>query len=450
MALQMLRTVKSSRSLSGLLSIFGLTLPLERLCRNVILRQSRRISPFVTYGLVEILRFAQNDAAGSLGRYDTVYDGRGKSLPRTRSGAEGERRFLLVAALISVFLLAPGFTYQLALPGRTLTFPADHYSHPDFKTEWWYYTGHLQSESGKRYGYQVTFFRFGLRDRQKNSQKQPPLFTELYMAHFALSDIAAKKFVFRERINRGYHNKAGAATDRYLVWNEEWKVEGDGKKHSIEVNDRETKLRLSLVSLKAPVLHGQNGLSQKGEGEGRASYYYSLTRMETEGEIAVAGKREKVRGLSWMDHEFGSNQLREDQVGWDWFSIRLDNQTELMLYLIRRKDGSPDPYSSGTLIRADGTTRHLTLQDFRIEVLDRWKSPKSGGDYPMKWKVTIPTEAVELEIRPEFPDQELITSRSTRVTYWEGAAQISGTVRQKPVNGTGYVEMTGYAGKINV
>ena len=148
------------------------------------------------------------------------------------------------------------------------------------------------------------------------------------MAHFAVSDIDRKKFIFRERINRGYQGKAGAATDRYLVWNEDWKVEGDLKNHLIQVDDRGTKLSLRLSSLKAPVLHGQNGLSQKGEGEGRASYYYSLTRMKTEGEITINDKTEKVRGLSWMDHEFGSNQLREDQVGWDWFSLQLDNQTE--------------------------------------------------------------------------------------------------------------------------
>jgi predicted secreted hydrolase len=357
--------------------------------------------------------------------------GRGESLPRTRSGGEG------------------GFTYQLALPGRKLIFPADHYSHPDFKTEWWYYTGHLETESGKKYGYQVTFFRFGVRDRQKEA-KEKPLFTELYMAHFALSDIAAKKFVFRERINRGYGDKAGAATDRYLVWNEDWKVEGDARNHSIDVKDRETQLRLTVKSQKPPVLHGQNGLSQKGEGEGRASYYYSLTRMQTDGELTIAGKKEKVRGLTWMDHEFGSNQLREDQVGWDWFSIQLDNQTELMLYLIRRKDGTPDPYSSGTLVKADGTTKHLALRDFQIEVLDRWKSRKSGANYPMKWTVTIPTEKIELEITPAFVDQELVTNRSTRVTYWEGAATIRGTIRNQPITGHGYVEMTGYAGKLTL
>ena len=345
--------------------------------------------------------------------------------------------------------LASPFTYQLALPGRKLSFPADHYSHPDFKTEWWYYTGHLATESGKRYGYQVTFFRFGVRDRQKE-MKEKPLFTELYMAHFALSDIASKKFIYRERINRGYGDKAGAATNRYRVWNEDWRVDGDDKEHRIYAGDRGATLRLALTSLKPPALHGQNGLSQKGEGEGRASYYYSLTRMQTEGELTIDGRKEKVRGLSWMDHEFGSNQLRDDQVGWDWFSIQLDNQSELMLYLMRRKDGSVDPYSSGTLVSANGATKHLAVKDFRIEILDRWKSAKSGANYPTKWKVSIPSEEIELEILPAFADQELITNRSTRVTYWEGAVHIIGKFRQTPIKGAGYVEMTGYAGKLNI
>ena len=342
---------------------------------------------------------------------------------------------------------ASEFTYKLALPGRDLSFPADHYSHPDFKTEWWYYTGHLESESGKGYGYQVTFFRFGVRDRQ-NELKEKPLFTELYMAHFALSDLATKKFIYRERINRGYGEKAGAATDRYLVWNEDWRVEGDDKHHRIYVNDRGTILQLSLSSMKPPVLHGQNGLSQKAEGEGRASYYYSLTRMQADGDLTVDGTKQKVRGLSWMDHEFGSNQLADNQVGWDWLSIQLDNKTEVMLYLMRRKDGSVDPYSSGTLVSAGGTTRHLALNEFRIEVLGHWKSPKSGANYPMKWKITIPSEEIELEIAPAFPDQELITNRSTRVTYWEGAVSVNGRSRKAPLKGTGYVEMTGYAGKL--
>lgn len=356
----------------------------------------------------------------------------------------------ITGGLIVLFLFACSFTYKLALPGRKLTFPEDHFSHPDFKTEWWYYTGHLESAGGKKYGYQVTFFRFGLRDRQNDNKANPPLFTELYMAHFALSDKQAKKFFFRERANRGFERKAGATVDRYLVWNEDWKVEGKGENHFIEVRDRDIALKLKLSSLKPPVLHGQNGLSQKGEGEGRASYYYSLTRLKTEGQLQIAGKEEKVSGLSWMDHEFGSNQLGEDQVGWDWFSLQLENQTELMFYLIRRKDGSPDAYSSGTVVYPDGATRHLKLQDFLIEPQGKWKSPNSDGAYPMGWKVLVPSEGIALEILPSFPGQELVTRKSTRVTYWEGAVEVRGTFRKKPVQGLGYVEMTGYAGRLKI
>jgi predicted secreted hydrolase len=151
-----------------------------------------------------------------------------------------------------------------------------------------------------------------------------------------------------------------------------------------------------------------------------------------------------------MDHEFGTNQLGEYQVGWDWFSIQLENNTEIMLYLIRTKDGSVDPYSSGTLIYPDGTQRHLALSEFRVEVLERWKSPKSGGNYPIRWKVQIPAEQIDLKIVPFFAEQELDTRKSTQVTYWEGAARVTGFYRAKPVRGQGYVEMTGYGGKLRV
>lgn len=352
-------------------------------------------------------------------------------------------------AVILLWLITTGFTYQPALPGRTLTFPADHFSHPDFKTEWWYYTGHLAADSGKRYGYQVTFFRFGLRDRQV-AAKTAPLFSDLYMAHFALSDFAAKKFTFRERSQRGYGEKAGAATDRLLVWNGDWKVSGDGVNQTIQASDRGTYLRLDLQALKPLVLHGQNGLSQKGDGAGRASYYYSLTRMGSSGELNLNGKRERLRGLTWMDHEFGSNQLRDDQVGWDWFSLQLDDNSELMLYLMRRKDGSMDRHSSATWVGADGAVKTLSLKDYRIDVLDRWKSPVSGANYPIKWRVTVPAAAIDLEVVPAFAEQELITNRSTRVTYWEGAVAVRGSARGKAVSGQGYVEMTGYAGKLTI
>jgi len=360
------------------------------------------------------------------------------------------RKVGLVVVLAVIYFLVSAFVYQSALPGRRIAFPRDHASHPEFKTEWWYYTGHLETEDGQSYGYQVTFFRYGLRDREQDDSNQPPLFTDLYLAHFALSDKRGKSFFFSERANRGYGGKAGATTNRYLVWNEDWRVEGKGDNHLIAVRDRDKALKLELVPLKAPVLHGVDGLSQKGEGKGRASYYYSLTRLKTEGELTVAGKRMRVRGLSWMDHEFGSNQLGEDQVGWDWFSLQLDNQTEIMLYQLRRKDGSRDPYSSGTVTYQNGSTRQIKRAEFQIEVLERWKSSKSGGDYPMKWKVTIPAEGLQLEIVPVFPGQELDTRKSTQVTYWEGTVEIRGTRGKTPVQGRGYVEMTGYAGKLKV
>jgi predicted secreted hydrolase len=377
--------------------------------------------------------------------------------------------------ILALGLIASSFAYQLAVPGRALKFPQDHFSHPDFKTEWWYYTGHFQTESGKSYGYQVTFFRFGLRDRQNEEKSQSrfesphrgelalrgpqgresirtvePLFSDLYMAHFALSDKKEKKFRVAERANRGYGEKAGAAADRYLVWNEDWKVEAQGGSHVVEVADKDVKLKLRLTPAKPPVLHGDKGLSQKAEGKGRASYYFSFTRLKTDGELEIAGKSEKLRGQSWMDHEFGSNQLAEDQLGWDWFSIQLDNNTELMLYLMRRKDGSIDPYSSGTLVYSTGAVRHLALRDFQVQAREKWKSPRSGGNYPMRWKVAIPSEGIELEIVPFFPDQELDTRKSTKVTYWEGSVQVRGTFQKKPVEGLGYVEMTGYAGKLRV
>jgi predicted secreted hydrolase len=352
------------------------------------------------------------------------------------------------AAFAVLWLLSSSFAYQLALPGRKIVFPRDHFSHPEFKTEWWYYTGHFATDSGKSYGYQVTFFRFGLKDRQ--SGDQPPLFTDLYMAHFALSDKQEKKFRVAERANRGYGDKAGAAVDRLLVWNEDWKLEGRGEAHVIEVKDKDVALKIRLTPAKPPVLHGDNGLSQKAEGAGRASYYYSLTRLATEGEIEIAGRKETLRGQSWMDHEFGSNQLAQDQLGWDWFSLQLDDKSELMLYVMRRKDGSIDPYSSGTQVDADGKTRHLALADFKIEAVNKWKSPTSGAVYPMGWKVSVPSANLALEIAPFFPAQELDTKKSTKVTYWEGSVSLHGTIKGQSVQGLGYVEMTGYAGKLKV
>ncbi len=333
--------------------------------------------------------------------------------------------------------------FERALPGRTFSFPQDHYSHPQFQTEWWYYTGHVRSQDGRSFGYQLTFFRAGLR-RERSSQSKWAL-KNLYFAHFALTDEDERTFTFREKISRGALGQAGAATDGLHVWVEDWILRGDGADHLLEANDPSMAIRLRLTPLKHPIINGINGVSQKAEGKGYASHYYSMTRMKTHGELTIKGKTLTVKGISWMDHEFGSSQLQSYQVGWDWFSIQMENYTELMLYVIRHRDGKPDPYSSGTLTYPDGTSRHVRLEEFDIQVLETWRSKTTGARYPARWRIRVPRWNIDLTVTPTVADQELITQESTRVTYWEGSVRIDGRYEGRPVSGVGYVEMTGYA-----
>jgi len=347
--------------------------------------------------------------------------------------------------------------FKRALPGRTFSFPQDHFSHPDFKTEWWYYSGHLQSLDRNKgdYGYQFTFFRTGLK-RGTGHMKSKWSIQDLYFAHLALTDESEKGFEYREKISRGSLGEAGAhpypSDGRpFRVWVEDWSIEGKGpatqamRDHILKGGDSRFGLELTLTPEKEPVIHGHDGISQKAEGEGFASHYYSITRLKTSGRILLKGQPVPVRGTSWMDHEFGSNQLQEHQVGWDWFSLQLENGMDLMFYQIRNKDGTPDPSSSGTIIYADGAHQHLPLKDFQIEVLKKWKSRKSGAQYPSAWKVRVPSHAMELLLVPTVENQELITEASTRVTYWEGSVRAEGKIRGVPVRGRGYVELTGYA-----
>ncbi len=353
----------------------------------------------------------------------------------------------ILAFLMSWRLMcAPGVEpaeFRLALPGYTFSFPRDHYSHDDFRTEWWYYTGHLRAASGEAYGYQVTFFRSGVAEARANPSRWAA--KNLYLAHFAISDIPGKSFRYFERVNRAGLGQAGASGREFHVWIGDWEVTGDGTTQRLRAKEDGFAVDLRLVSQKPPVIHGENGISQKGEGRGHASHYYSLTRLTTEGTLAVRGKSLPVSGLSWMDHEFGSTQLYPDQVGWDWFSLQFDDGTDLMLYLIRKANGRPDAYSAGTFVGADGRTVGLKQADFTVEVLDRWKSPRGKGSYPMKWRLRIPTIGLDVMVTPAFPDQELDTTKSTRVIYWEGATSAEGTTQGRRLRGHGYVEMTGYA-----
>ncbi|MGE0042763.1 MAG: lipocalin-like domain-containing protein [Vicinamibacterales bacterium] len=336
--------------------------------------------------------------------------------------------------------------WKEAAPGYEYAFPRDHASHPDYKIEWWYYTGNLAAEDGRRFGYQVTFFRVGVDKAPGNPSRWAV--RDLFMTHLAVTDISDGTYAFRERLNRAGPGIAGADTARYHVWNEDWSagLDADGR-HVLAATEDGLGVELTLDEGKAPVIHGRDGISQKGAQAGNASHYYSLTRMPTTGTVIVDGARVAVTGTSWMDHEFGTSFLEPDQQGWDWISAQLGDGSELMIYQLRRGDGSVDPRSSGTFVAPDGRVRRFTRDAFRLTPLGReFRSPTSGATYPIAWRVELPAEGLDMEVAAALDDQELTTPASTGVTYWEGAVTIRGTRAGRPVTGRGYLEMTGYGG----
>lgn len=328
-------------------------------------------------------------------------------------------------------------------------FPKDHGSHPEFRTEWWYFTGNLTDSSKNRFGYQLTFFRQGVLYKA-NDPNHPWAIRDVYLAHFALTDVSLNQFWFADRASRQGPGFAGAAEDGMHVWLLNWMARMEGNRIKIEARHQGMELSLDLVPQKPLVFHGKTGLSQKGPLEGQASYYVSYTNMATEGWIKTPQSPSiiSVKGTSWFDHEFGSNQLAPGQVGWDWFSLHLSDGQELMVYFLRRKDGSMEPSSSGTLVKPSGHTLHLKLSDINLEVLDYWKSPKSGGRYPSRWRMKVPSAGIELELTSLVASQELLTEGSTGVIYWEGAVAGKGTSGGRPITCEGYVELTGYAGSL--
>lgn len=339
--------------------------------------------------------------------------------------------------------------FRPAAPGHAYAFPRDHGSHPAYRTEWWYHTGHLFDAAGRhRFGYELTFFRRGIQREDSDRARSRWAIDDLYLAHFALTDIDGERFLYDEKISRAGVGKAGAVTGTLRVWIDRWSAElvsSDPAVIQLRASGDGAALDLRLTARKPPVVHGLDGISRKGQPAGRASHYYSLTRLATEGTVRLGAERVAVSGVSWMDHEFGSGGLGEQVVGWDWFSVQLDDRTELMFYLLRRRDGVPDAASSGTFVQADGRVRHLTAREVGITVLAHWVSRASGARYPSRWRIVVPDLALSLQLSPFLSNQELITNRSTRVTYWEGAVTVDGTRDDTPVAGQGYVELTGYA-----
>jgi predicted secreted hydrolase len=359
----------------------------------------------------------------------------------------------LLTALLAVHVAAesvppPPTGFRDAAPGYLFQFPRDHGSHDDFRTEWWYYTGHLTAANGRQFGYQLTFFRRGIDRESVRSNPSRWAVRHLYLAHLALSDLDRGRFRYAEKISRAGIGKAGAETGRLRVWVDRWIAEAASSgPHHLQAAGDDFSIDLVVAPEKPAVAHGKHGISRKGPESHQASHYYSLTRLATTGRISLDGETFTAGGTSWMDHEFGSGDLGTDQVGWDWFSVQLADRTELMFYLLRRADGGPDPISSGTWIAPDGGARPLSLSDVTIEALDHWTSPESGAVYPSRWKVTVPSSDLVLTLTPRLAAQELMTARSTGITYWEGAVQVSGTRGGRPIAGLGYVELTGYAGR---
>ena len=338
--------------------------------------------------------------------------------------------------------------FRSAEPGYQYRFPIDHGSHDDFRTEWWYYTGHLTAENGRRFGYQVTFFRRGIEPERVGANSSHWAIRQLYLAHVALSDLDQQRFRYAEKVSRSGLGKAGAEAGRLRVWVDRWSTEASAsppERQHLLAAAGEFSLDLTVTPEKPPVVHGERGVSRKGSAPVQSSHYYSFSRLATAGTLTVNGQRLSVQGTSWMDHEFGSGDLGDDLAGWDWFGVQLADNTELMLYQLRRADGTVAPVSSGTAVLPDGRTRHLSATDIQVDVLDHWASRASGGRYPSRWRVAVPMLELSLDIRTLLPDQELTTSRSTQVTYWEGAVEVSGHMHGAPVSGQGYVELTGYA-----
>jgi predicted secreted hydrolase len=348
------------------------------------------------------------------------------------------RRFL--AVLTASFLLS-ATEYRQAVPGYRFEFPRDHFSHPDFRTEWWYYTGNVQTGGGHAYGFELVFFRQGEhRDSQNASAWQ---IDDVYLAHLALSDLAGGPFRYYKRLNRGGPGLAGASGSDARIWNGNWEAKWDlaSGAQTLTAVAEGIRFNLRLTAQKSPVINGENGVSQKAEGAGKASYYVSYTRLAVEGTLNGA----EVSGTAWMDHEWFTHQLEASQQGWDWFSVQLENGPEFMLFQLRRKDGSIDPFSSGTYVPHDGRAVHLRREAFTLEPLEYWKSPNTGARYPVRWRITIPSLGVNLECRAARSDQELVAENGSGTTYWEGAVRYSGSAR-----GSGYLEMTGYANRVRL
>jgi predicted secreted hydrolase len=355
--------------------------------------------------------------------------------------------------------------FARATSPRAFQFPRDHGPHPEFRHEWWYVTGHLNAAAGQRFGFELTFFRLGLAPPRPptavgttatataaapgastTSAAAPAVSNwrarQIYVAHFAVTDIERQQFHVAERRSREALGLAGASHEPLAVWVDDWKLSANaaGTHWHLVAASSPLRLELDLEPLKAPVANGERGLSRKSADAGNASYYYSVPRLAVRGTLDRDARALAVSGSAWLDREWGTTALTTEQAGWDWFALQFEDGTELMFYALRRRDGSRDPISAGTWIERDGKATALAAAEVEIDVLKHWDSPR-GGRYPAQWRLRLPRLALEVEIRPLMAAQEL----DTTPRYWEGAVDVNGLRTGKPIAGRGYVELTGYA-----
>ncbi len=343
--------------------------------------------------------------------------------------------------------------YLRATTLRPFHFPMDHGPHPGYRHEWWYVTGNLDGPTGRRFGFELTFFRLALAPELEPESKpesgqsgdvqdpQSAWKTPLaFAAHFAVTDVANDAFHFAHRYARGDGRLAGATGEPVRVWLEDWFLEHSAEGWRLYANDGALRLTLNLCAAKPPVFHGERGLSRKSAEAGNATYYYSLPRLESSGTLEIDGRSYTVQGLAWLDREWGTSALASDQQGWDWYALQLSDGSDLMFYNLRKLDGSRHAFSAGTWIDPDGVTQTIGAGDVTIEPLGYWDSPL-GGRYPSGWRLTWLAQDLELTLQPVVKDQEL----NVRPRYWEGAVDVTGRRRGVPLTGRGYVELTGYA-----
>lgn len=328
--------------------------------------------------------------------------------------------------------------FDRAITVRTFHFPADHGPHPRYRIEWWYLTGSLQDDQGQFYGVQFTAFRRALAPPGPSPHANPWRTPQVYMAHIALSDTTTSRHLKDQRIVRAHPQLAGAQAQPFAVWVDGWRLASAGKAFlplQLQAESASFGMDLVVSEGKPIVLQGEQGLSRKGEQQ--ASYYYSMTRLHASGTLRVGERILNVHGHAWLDREWSTSVLSQDQVGWDWFALQLDQGVDVMIGQLRRQDGTRDPYDSGVRVDADGTYRVLQATDFTLTPLKYWRDDR-GVRWPIRWRLTLAEPPGALVIQAAFPDQRM----DTALVYWEGLVYVLDP--DEHVIGRGYMELTGY------